>query len=402
MSVRATPLTMIWKTPAIRISSPAILINSIYFDFLWIGEIRGNYLMNSLGDGRKITVVGMDWTPNSDPTSNIIPESTNAIFHLDHDTDFILDDCTDYLWFNYSIESQRDVTHAELIANNYRTLVKYSNTAPFNITAIGILKSTVILTQPIIDEITSDFWLWVFWSQYWNDYGYLKDNRDMINVNIVAIGSGTLVRKVPKPTGLILTLISGGVKIDFTDNTGGVAQHEIWAQSNGGVSTLLTTKNAGVVTHNDILTSVDLRYYKVRAKNGTEYSDFTAELSIAMLSAEMVDQSAWYTSAYWNNNFSACFSQVATHLVCNGTGGFIQRNTFWTGGKTYIVSLTYTVVSSGFMPPFDNAVNPPGGWRIASASESYSYTPTGVGLRIESAAWDGTLTALSIKENLAV
>jgi hypothetical protein len=286
MSVRATPLTMIWRYPAIRISSPAILINSIYFDFLWIGEIRGNYLMNSLGDGRKITVVGMDWTPNSDPTSNIIPESTNAVFQLDHESDYILDDCTDYLWFNMLIGTQRSVTHSEMISDNYRTLIKYSNTAPFNITAIGILKSTVILTQPIINEITADFWLWAFWSQIWNDYGYLKNNRTMFLSNIVAIGSGTLTPRLPNdaPSNLVATAFSS-TRIDLTwDNpAGSYSGNRIYRSTDNINFTLIDTIAINTSYSATGLTAGTTYYFKVQTFSGlfsTIYSNIDNDMTL--------------------------------------------------------------------------------------------------------------------------
>ena len=50
----------------------------------------------------------------------------------------------------------------------------------------------------------------------------------------------------------------------------------------------MDTIAAGVFTYDDLLDAVDLRYYKLRAKNGAYFSNFTDEDSIAMLGAERV------------------------------------------------------------------------------------------------------------------
>jgi hypothetical protein len=123
----------------------------------------------------------------------------------------------------------------------------------------------------------------------------------MIKIGIT-IHSKKLQPAIPDiPTGLTLTLISGGVKIDWTDNSGGTAQTEIWVQNNGGVSALLYTINAGIITKNDTaVTPVDLRYYKIRSKKGTNYSAFTLEVSIAMLGANIISNGTFTDATGWD------------------------------------------------------------------------------------------------------
>jgi hypothetical protein len=115
---------------------------------------------------------------------------------------------------------------------------------------------------------------------------------------------------------------------------------------------------------------------------------------------ELVDQAAWYTAAYWDMNFSACFTQSGTHIVANGTGN-MMKTIFFTPGKDYFISWTVTVSSGGAYQPFNNSTAPPTGWIVVNTTESYSYSPlVSLVLRIEGSSWVGTLTALSIKEIL--
>jgi len=130
--------------------------------------------------------------------------------------------------------------------------------------------------------------------------------------------SASRANSIPKPTGLTLSLISGGVKIDFTDQSSGIADHEIYGKSDSGVYTLITTLAAGTVTYNNICSPVDLRYYKVRAKIGTNYSAYTTEESIAMLSAELL--AGWTNlGAYPFETFTSNGRNIDSAI--NTTGG---------------------------------------------------------------------------------
>ena len=44
-----------------------------------------------------------------------------------------------------------------------RTLVKYTNSAPYEAYAIGLLRADVVLTPEIVEILASDFWLWILW-----------------------------------------------------------------------------------------------------------------------------------------------------------------------------------------------------------------------------------------------
>lgn len=140
--------------------------------FIWTGLNYQQYLISSFLDRRKITITNRDFI------TNYIPESSTAIFKLQADTDFIADD-TDNLWFD-GAGNQKSVTNADLYDNDYgRTAIKCSHTAPYDVTAVGLIKNTVILTADQNNKLHEDFELWIFWSGVWSDYGHFKDNRLM-------------------------------------------------------------------------------------------------------------------------------------------------------------------------------------------------------------------------------
>jgi hypothetical protein len=138
------------------------------------------------------------------------------------------------------------------------------------------------------------------------------------------------------PTGLTLTLISGGVQIDWADTNGATAQTEIWGQDDGGTSALLYTINAGLVTKNDICNPVDLRYYKIRGKKGTKYSEFTAEVSIVMLGAEVIINGDFTVSTGWI--CGADWTITGGKAVCSDAGGsYFYRTNNIKNAKKYRV-----------------------------------------------------------------
>jgi hypothetical protein len=147
---------------------------SEYFDYLWYASptlTDGDRLYSSFSPSEYISI------NNKDFATIYIPETSVATFNLVHHHNLMDDDQTDNLWFEPITSIQRNVTVAELIGDDYRTLVLYNNSAPFDIYAIGVLKSTLFLTDDLINLFSSTFELWLFWSGVYNDYGYLKDNR---------------------------------------------------------------------------------------------------------------------------------------------------------------------------------------------------------------------------------
>ncbi len=207
---------------------------------------------------------------------------------------------------------------------------------------------------------------------------------------------------ISAPSGLALTLISGGIRVDWTDNTSGVAQTEVWAKIDSGEYALVSTVNAGLITLNDLRTAELLVTYKLRSKIGTSYSEYTAESSITMLGAEMVDQVAWSEAShtYWNT-FGTGWSADGSKLTCDGSTSYIGRNAFWVVGKSYKV-ISSCVVNSGWYRVY-NLSNYTGA-SVCSVTGTFTaiYTVSigAVNMGIYSWAFNGNITSLSIREVL--
>lgn len=93
------------------------------------------------------------------------------------------------------------------------------------------------------------------------------------------------------PTVLAVTWTNDYAAISFTDNSGGVAEHEIYSSKNGAAYTLVTTLAAGTNTYNDTTWQNAELSYKVRAKVGTWFSDYSSVQSINTPLVFKTDQS---------------------------------------------------------------------------------------------------------------
>jgi hypothetical protein len=117
------------------------------------------------------------------------------------------------------------------------------------------------------------------------------------------------------------------------------------------------------------------------------------------LGAELIDQANWYKAAYWDT-FPANWSQVGTTLSSNGNSGDLWKNDIVTESKTYLVSVTITRTAGTFYPVYDGAIVSPA--MISSMTHHYIYTES-VGRNsfyMTSVLFNGTVTALSVKEIL--
>jgi hypothetical protein len=220
---------------------------------------------------------------------------------------------SDYVfWKSDASESTCDGNR--LIAYDFpRILVKYGNTSPYTITAIAILKPGAVVTNGMRDAFNLSIW----WSNTLSFHGKSKQNRSDAQATWAPEYVSPAI-----PTGLALSLISNGIKIDWTDNTGGLAQTEIWAKNNSDAYALAYTMAAGVITKSETTTPVDLRYIKLRAKAGSLYSDYTTEQSIAMLGTEKIVNGINFTDS-------------------NSDGWADNWGTYWGGGTGSIITDTY-------------------------------------------------------------
>jgi hypothetical protein len=236
---------------------------------------------------------------------------------------------TDYIWFQNG-GNQRTVTNAEIIGYDFpRTIVYYSDTSPYTIEYIGILDTG----QSVNNKMRDDFHLSIWWDNTLSLHGARKVNRTI----------GQLVWAMPTlPTNLALTLISGGVKIDWTCDS--INQTEIWGKNDSDTYALLYTIAAGTKTKSEAINPVDLRYYKIRALDGSgNYSLFTAEQSIAMLGAEVITNGTFDTDTGWTYNpaYGWSISGGKANWAAGGYNayGLAQTDAF-TAGDWYRVKFT--------------------------------------------------------------
>ena len=161
------------KIPKVRNGSKLNLLKSTTkakFLFLWTGKFDGNNLLSDL-DSSVITVTGKDFA------SSYIPSTSAATFAIPDNVTYKTAD-EDLFWNTSGTVLQK--TTAQLVEFDYtRTLIKYSNNSPYNIQAIGILKTGEVLTATEIDEVHKYFRLWIYWSGVLNANGYIKGNRDI-------------------------------------------------------------------------------------------------------------------------------------------------------------------------------------------------------------------------------
>lgn len=277
-----------------------------YMCLIWTGVVAGNYLVDDL-ESRLIQIT------NKDFTGIVIPGTSSATLSLPEEADLILND-VDHLWFNNG--SAKEVSVADLIGNDYFTVVKYRSSEPYDISAFGILKQGVTLTQEQIDQLHTDFELWMFWTGIFNDYGYLKDNATMrIGVGIRAgmpiSGGSQTTTETPTttlalpdiPQNLAVTYPANGdvAHITFDDQTGGTAQHEIHAAIGAGDYVLVTTLAEGVESYDDRTWMGVTMNYKIRALRDGSYSDYTSPASVAtplVFKVDMTTPSAISFSAF--------------------------------------------------------------------------------------------------------
>jgi len=131
-------------------------------------------------------------------------------------------------------------------------------------------------------------------------------------------------------------------------------------------------------------------------KDGANRVSFWLDKMGYSIGPELVNQVAWYTAAYWDT-FDANWSQVGNTLSSNGNNGVVQKNGFWAVGSTYKITYTVIVIAGTMEAPFDG-VTLSGQSSIVSETKTYYYTPGAVNVRVTSIVFNGTITALSIKQ----
>lgn len=138
--------------------------------FIWTKSRNNGNLLSDL-DSSEIIVT------NNDFSSDYIPASSSSTFSIPNTSAFKNAD-TDNFWHSGSTILQK--TPSQLVASNLtKTFVKYSDSVPYNIAALALLKAGEILTTSDKNELSEYFCLdiYYFGSTDMNNFGHLKDNK---------------------------------------------------------------------------------------------------------------------------------------------------------------------------------------------------------------------------------
>jgi hypothetical protein len=239
-----------------------------------------------------------------------------------------IDADTDYIWFKTNLV-QRNTTTAELVGYDFpRTIIKYDNISPYALREIIILKVGEVLTSNEENHLRDYANLSIWWSNVLSFHGILKGNRNLSQ----SLWEGGHI----EPYNVLLTLISGGVKIDWSNIAGIGLETEVWGKSDSDSYSLLTTVAAGILTYSNTIAPKDLRYYKLRTKDGAFYSPYSTEVSIAMLGSEKVPDGILLTDTDGNGRANIVnASSVSTYSIVTGNGfpGRAQRAVVATGAN---------------------------------------------------------------------
>lgn len=325
--------------------------------------LQSNWTPQSLGTKvlgwfREVDEVG-GHQPNkmigaSDYLTVVSGSGLNKVYTLPNTTPYKNAD-TDYCWWR--TDASLSVTDGNrLIAYDFaRTIVKYDSVSPYTLRETIILASGATLTTDEMNSLANYCKISPWWSGSWYDYGQVKENR---NFEYVAWTAENVAP--PIPTGLTLSLIAayGGVKVDWTDGSGGTAQTEVWGGNSSGGESLLYTIAIGVSTKNDTgVTPVDLRYYKIRALKNGQYSEFTNGISIAMLGSEKISNVTFDNSAGWTL-WNTTISGGVMHLTGDAWAASSSIVAATTGGKKYRFKWDCNYVSGRVIVYNDSAMSP--------------------------------------------
>ena len=226
--------------------------------------------------------------------------------------------------------------------------------------------------------------------------------------NYISIVSGSKSVALKAPSGLTATLISGGVKWDWTAGDA-AAQTEAWCRNDSNAYTTVTyTINAGTVTKSEAVdlcvpnAPVDVRYCKIRSLKDGVYSDFTAEVSIAMLGVEKVVNKGFDDTSAWTlteATITISGGLLRFNNVSAANKGAYQGPTL-TAGKKYRVTTTIVNYSYGHIQMFDGTSYGVVRFTNCIASEVFTATNGYIALYSSEAGTILNIDSVSVKEVL--
>jgi hypothetical protein len=150
-----------------------------------------------------------------------------------------------------------------------------------------ILSSTIASGSAKENKMRNDFQLSTWWSNTLSLFGYTKQNR--------AGEQSVWYYEVSAPSGAGLTVLSStSIRVDFTDNSGGIATHSIErSPTNENNYAIIHTNAAGIVTFTDTgLDPSTTYYYRARACHVNNYSAYCASVNATTQAGTDVDAQA--------------------------------------------------------------------------------------------------------------
>lgn len=198
-------------------------------------------------------------------------------------------------------------------------------------------------------------------------------------------------------TGFTVTMVdTTKLLLNYTLSANSFTGVKIERSSNGVDFTVVGTMPKGVNEFLDFgLTMGTLYYYRIRGYKDDNYTAYSSVVS-EETDSEMVDQSAWFTLAYWDQNVNAVWQAGEDRLICTGGGGGdVTRKNFFTVDHTYRISIT-VVHTSGALRVRDTttlftSVN-------SSGNTTVDVVATNTYFQLQGIPWTGQVTALSVKD----
>lgn len=151
-------------------------------------------------------------------------------------------------------------------------------------------------------------------------------------------------------------------QLNWTDNEGGAAQYEIYSNTNGAGDVLLATTAAGATSYQDTTCKQNASVvYRIRAKNGSNYSDYVAATALVTPLCWKTNQSTLTAvvintlsitagksvTINWGDGTSQAYSGSNTDVTKN-YGATGQYNIWLTGDTNFIVSFRHNNQSKSY------------------------------------------------------
>jgi hypothetical protein len=223
-------------------------------------------------------------------------------------------------------------------------------------------------------------------------------------LNAVVLQEYSSITPVPvRPTDLFTEINAPGkINLSWSDRSSNETGFEIWRSTNGGAFSLLTTTSSNVTVYTDNAAAANTRYfYKVRARNGSDLSDYS-NTADAKLGSNMVllnlNPSTAQTSVQpqgspWNNTNNTPQAgngiENMINTLGNNTGYSMALTNDW--GGYFDLGMTGGILPDNVMLTswWIEGNSQPGTLKLYNLDQSKRYRIGFMG----SSSWDGDFTA---------